>query len=99
MVDQDADSDKMGVENFCFVVEAKNRRGQVLDDGKAKSTVYLDGLAGNEEDQKNKVKHLGQQVLRLVHPSGCQWRTSSQLLCNCFIPSEDTTGLVRKGVK
>ena len=85
-VEEDADSDNTGVENFRFVVEAKNRRGQVQADGKAKFIVELDGREGNVEDQKNKVKHLGEQVLHLVHPSCCQWRTLSQLLWNRYIP-------------
>ncbi|ELP83617.1 Gelation factor, putative [Entamoeba invadens IP1] len=59
-VEEDADADESGVENFCFVVEAKNRRGQVQTDGKAKFTVDLDGPEGKLEDQKIKVKHLGE---------------------------------------
>ncbi|EMD47379.1 filamin 2, putative [Entamoeba histolytica HM-1:IMSS-B] len=59
-VEEDADADESGVENFCFVVQAKNRRGQVQADGKAKFTVELDGPNGKLEEQKVKVKHLGE---------------------------------------
>ncbi|ELP89877.1 actin binding protein, putative [Entamoeba invadens IP1] len=59
-VEEDADADESGVENFCFVVEAKNRRGQIQKDGKAKFTVDLDGPEGKLEEQKIKIKHLGE---------------------------------------
>ncbi|KAL7713425.1 Calponin-homology (CH) domain-containing protein [Entamoeba marina] len=59
-VEEDADPDNSGIENFCFVVEAKNRRGQVQKDGKAKFVVELDGPEGKLEDQKVKTKHLGE---------------------------------------
>ena len=70
--EEDANSDNTGVENFCFVVEAKNRRGQVQDGGKAKLKISLDSLEGKVEDQKIKVKHLRGHVLHLVRPPGCQ---------------------------
>ena len=59
-VEEDADADESGVENFCFVVQAKNRRGQVQADGKAKFVVELEGPEGKLEEQNVKVKHLGE---------------------------------------
>ena len=63
----------MGVENFCFAVEDKNRRGRVQDDGKAKFRVYLDGPDGKVEDRIIKVKHLGEGSTSSRTPSLLSW--------------------------